>query len=54
LGCNLDYDKLQDLAEQHRNLRLLIGIGDWEENVDFDWRRRGGGGDEPGERSRER
>jgi transposase, IS5 family len=39
LGCNLDYDKLQDLAEQHRNLRLLMGIGDWQEAVDFDWRR---------------
>jgi IS5 family transposase len=39
LGCNLDYDKLQDLAEQHRNLRLMMGIGDWEEQVDFDWRR---------------
>jgi len=39
LGCNLDYDKLQDLAEQHRSLRLLMGIGDWQEEVDFDWRR---------------
>jgi hypothetical protein len=39
LGCNFDYDKLQDLAEQHRNLRLMMGIGDWEEKVDFDWRR---------------
>jgi transposase, IS5 family len=39
LGCNLDYDKLQDLAEQHRNLRLVMGIGDWQEEVDFDWRR---------------
>jgi len=39
LGCNLDYDKLQDMAEQHRNLRLLMGIGDWQEEVDFDWRR---------------
>jgi transposase, IS5 family len=39
LGCNLDYDKLQDLAEQHRNLRLIMGIGDWQEEVDFDWRR---------------
>lgn len=39
LGCNLDYDKLQDLAEQHRNLRLMMGIGDWEESVEFDWRR---------------
>jgi IS5 family transposase len=39
LGCNLDYDKLQDLAEQHRNLRLLMNVGDWQEEVDFDWRR---------------
>src|SRR5712692_4911815 len=39
LGCNFDYDKLQDLAEQHRNLRLIMGIGDWQEHVDFDWRR---------------
>jgi hypothetical protein len=39
LGCNLDYDKLQDLAEQHRNLRLMMGIGDWEEKTQFDWRR---------------
>src|SRR3954471_11485189 len=27
LGCNFDYDKLQDLAEQHRALRLIMGIG---------------------------
>jgi hypothetical protein len=39
LGCNLDYDKLQDLAENHRSLRLIMGIGDWQEAVDFDWRR---------------
>ena len=39
LGCNFDYDKLQDLAEQHRTLRLMMGIGDWQEEVDFDWRR---------------
>lgn len=39
LGCNFDYDKLQDLAEQHRSLRLLMGIGDWDEQTDFDWRR---------------
>jgi hypothetical protein len=39
LGCNFDYDKLQDLAEQHRALRLMMGIGDWQERVDFDWRR---------------
>jgi hypothetical protein len=40
LGCNLDYDKLQDLAENHRRLREIMGIGDWQaEAVDFDWRR---------------
>ena len=39
LGCNFDYDRLQDLAEQHRALRLMMGIGDWDEHTDFDWRR---------------
>ena len=39
LGCNLDYDKLQDLAEQHRALRQIMGIGDWQEHIDFNWRR---------------
>ena len=39
LGCNFDYDKLQDLAEQHRTLRLMMGIGDWQDREDFDWRR---------------
>lgn len=40
LGCNLNYDKLQDLAENHWRLRQIMGIGDWqEEEVDFDWRK---------------
>lgn len=39
LGCNLDYDKLQDLAEQHRALRQMMGIGDWQDDIDFNWRR---------------
>ena len=39
LGCNLDYDKLQDLAEQHRAMRHIMGIGDWQEQIDFNWRR---------------
>jgi transposase, IS5 family len=39
LGCNLDYDKLQDLAEQHRALRHIMGIGDWCEDSVFSWRR---------------
>ncbi len=41
LGCNLDYDKLQDLAEQHRALRQIMGIGDWQERRDFNARRIG-------------
>jgi len=45
LGCNYDYDELADLAENHRALRQVMGIGDWEEKADgenknrFDWRR---------------
>jgi IS5 family transposase len=39
LGCNLNYDRLQDLAEQHRALRQVMGIGDWDEQTRFDWRR---------------
>src|ERR1700681_3285559 len=40
LGCNLDYDKLQDLAENHRSLQQIMGIGAWQAaEVDFDWRR---------------
>ena len=39
LGCELDYDALQDLAENHRALRHIMGIGDWDEDTSFDWRR---------------
>lgn len=39
LGCNLDYDKLQDLAEQHRALRHVMGLGDWDGDSTFSWRR---------------
>jgi transposase, IS5 family len=35
LGCNYDYDKLQDQAENHRALRGLLGIGDWEDSDGF-------------------
>ena len=38
LGCNLDYDGLQDLAENHRNLRSIMGLGDWKD-IDFSARR---------------
>lgn len=39
LGCNLNYDKLQDLAEQHRALRHTMGVGDWNDQTSFNWRR---------------
>ena len=40
-GGNFDDDKLQDLAEQHRTLRFMMGIGDWQAGPDFNWRRIG-------------
>lgn len=43
LGCNYDYDQLQDLAENHRALRQIMGIGGWkseeQDKKKFDWRR---------------
>jgi transposase, IS5 family len=39
LGCNFDYDELQNLAEEHRALRHVMGLGDWEEESHLDWRR---------------
>jgi transposase, IS5 family len=45
LGCNYDYDQLQDLAENHRALRQIMGIGEWESEEEtkrkkrFEWRR---------------
>jgi hypothetical protein len=39
LGCDDDYDKMQDLAENHRALRTMLGLGDWENGPNFDWRR---------------
>jgi transposase, IS5 family len=38
LGCNLDYDRLQNLAEEHRSLRLIMGVGGWDDDISFDWR----------------
>lgn len=39
LGCNFDYDKLQDQVENHRALRGIMGIGDWEATDGFTFRR---------------
>ena len=38
LGCNVTYDELQDLAENHRALLNIMQVGSWEEAA-FDWRR---------------
>lgn len=38
LGCNLDYDKLQNLAEEHRSLRNIMGVAGWDDEQSFDWR----------------
>ena len=39
LGCNYDYDKLQDQCENHRALRTLLGVGEWEDGTSFSARR---------------
>jgi hypothetical protein len=38
LGCNLDYDKLQDLSENHQALRCLLQVSDLDD-TNFSWRR---------------
>ena len=38
LGCDLNYDRLQDLAEEHRSLRRIMGIDGWCDDQTFDWR----------------
>jgi transposase, IS5 family len=38
LGCNLNYDKLQNLAEEHRTLRAIMGVNGWDRDHTFDWR----------------
>ena len=39
LGCDYDYDKLQDQCENHRALRTLLGVGEWDDDVNFGARR---------------
>ena len=38
LGCNFDYDRLQNLAEEHHSLRRIMGIDGWCDDPSFDWR----------------
>ena len=39
LGCNLTYDELHDLTDNHRALRGIMGIGDWSDGHAFSFRR---------------
>ena len=39
LGLHLDYDHLQDLAENHRTLRQIMGLPDWQDDPAFNWKR---------------
>jgi hypothetical protein len=38
LGCDLNYDRLQDLAENHRALRSIMEVGEFDE-TNFSWKR---------------
>ena len=33
LCLNADYDRIHDLSNQHRTLRLMLGIADWDEKI---------------------
>lgn len=39
LGCNYTYDHLQELSENHIKLRGIMGLGSWDEDTEFKWRR---------------
>ncbi len=38
LGCNYNYDHLQNLAEEHRSLRCMMRVGEWSDEQNFSWR----------------
>lgn len=38
LGCNLNYDRLQDLARNHWTLRAIMGLGEWD-GTRLTWKR---------------
>ena len=35
LGLNADYDRIQDLANQHKTLRQMLGHGDWSDTTEY-------------------
>jgi IS5 family transposase len=35
LALNADYDRIQDLANQHKTLRQMLGHGDWSDTTEY-------------------
>ena len=35
LGLNADYDRIQELANQHSTLRQMLGHGDWTDKTEY-------------------
>lgn len=35
LNCNWDYDKLKNIADNHKTIRLMMGIGIYEDDITF-------------------
>lgn len=35
LGLNIDYDRVQELANQHKTLRQMLGHGDWTDETEY-------------------
>ena len=35
LGLNADYDRIQELANQHSTLRQMLGHGDWTDKAQY-------------------
>ena len=35
LGLNADYDRIQELANQHSTLRQMLGHGDWSDKTQY-------------------
>ena len=36
LGLNADYDRIHELANEHKTLRQMLGVGDWQAHVQFE------------------
>jgi hypothetical protein len=36
LGLNIDYDRLQELVKQHKNIRQMIGLDGWNDKTTYE------------------